>query len=91
MPPSRELVESLVDAGLRYLKRRIGHTELAGVEVKSSKINLFFRVREEKVVKVVINIRKNTVRVYSGATSLDIGLKRVLQRVLEWRGDASGV
>ncbi|AFK51576.1 hypothetical protein TCELL_1153 [Thermogladius calderae 1633] len=91
MPPSKELVEGLVDAGVRYLKRRLGHTELAGVEIKSSKINLFFRVREEKVVKVVINIRKNTIRVYSGAVSLDIGLKRVLQKVLECRGVTGGV
>jgi hypothetical protein len=87
---SRELLEDIADESLRFLKRRFGHAEVARVELKKSKVLFVFKLPDTTAVKVVVNIRKKDIRVYSGRTSLDLGLKRAIKRVIDRKGANRG-
>jgi hypothetical protein len=86
----RDLLEDIADETLRFLKRRFGHAEVVRVELKKSKILLVFKLPDATAVKVVVNIRKKDIRVYSGRTSLDLGLKRAIKRVIDRKGANRG-
>ncbi len=90
MIAGRRFVDNIANESLRFLKRRFGHAEMARVELKRSKILLVFKLPDTTVVKVVVNIRKKDIRVYSGRTSLDLGLKRVLKRIIDSKGANRG-
>ena len=90
MIAGRELLEDIADESLRFLKRRFGHAEMLRVELKKSKVLFVFKLPDTTVVKVVVNIRKKDIRVYSGRTSLDLGLKRVLKRIIDSKGANRG-